>query len=102
VVRRIVVPPAHHSSNRRFDIGMSNKDELFYSGRRRFHRQQGVCGDFVNFKIQFAVGAFKYDYRNMVYVCVFIEVSVYKCILTRAFVPCFYENIFIAINQMNR
>ena len=52
MLRRVVVPPAHQSSNPRFDTGVSHLGGIFFSGRRRSRRQRGACGDFVNLKTQ--------------------------------------------------
>lgn len=50
MVRRVVAPLAHQSSNPGFDTLVSHKDRILFSGRRRSRQQRGACGDFINLK----------------------------------------------------
>ena len=80
MVRRVVVPPAHQSSNLRFDVGVSHLGGIFFSGRRRSRRQRGARGDFVNFKTQPSAQSLGGAHKGRVCVRAFIGVSVCACI----------------------
>ena len=79
MVTRVVVPPAHQSSNPRFDTGVSHLGGIFFSVRRRSRRQRGACGYFVNLKTRPPAQSFGGAHRGRVCVCAFIGVSVCTC-----------------------
>ena len=79
MVRKVVVPLTHQSSNSNFDTAVSHLGGILFSGRRRSRRQRDVCGDFVNLNTRPLAQSFGGAHTSRVFVRAFIGVTVCTC-----------------------
>jgi hypothetical protein len=74
-----VVEPIHSGLNSKFDVSIVFTAKYSFSGRRcPVDSEMLLMTDFVNLKIKPAQ-SFKNTHRDIMYVCVFIDVSARTC-----------------------